>query len=106
MTLKLKNPETILMMLLKEKFLKDLREAKLCLSDMVGWILKDEKQVEERFEAWLVQNGYAETPVSIEDSYRYNTLAARSTLHPGKTLEEVEAIIEENIIKMRNDKIR
>lgn len=89
------------MILLKEKFMNDLKEARLCASDTVKWVLKDEQQVKERFEAWLVQNGYADTQMSEEESYRYNTLSARSTLYPGKTIDEVLAIIEDNIQKQR-----
>lgn len=33
---------------------------------------------------------------SLEESYRYNTLCARATLYPDKTLEEVLEIIDTN----------
>ncbi len=92
--MKLKDPETVLLMLLKKMFMEDLRAARLCASDTVQWVLKDQKQVEERFEAWLVQNGYAETPMTEKESYAYNTMCARATLHPGKSIEEVWQIIE------------
>lgn len=43
------------------------------------------------------------TPMSIENSYRYNTLCARSTLYPGKTIEEVNTIIEDSISKWNSN---
>lgn len=38
--------------------------------------------------------------MSMIDSYRYNTLCARETIHPGKTWEEVQAIIDKDVEMM------
>jgi len=39
--------------------------------------------------------------MNFEESYRYHTLCARATLYPGKSIEEVQEIIEKNIEDMR-----
>ncbi len=36
---------------------------------------------------------------NLAESYRYHTLAARQTLYPNKSIEEVQIIINENIEK-------
>jgi len=41
------------------------------------------------------------TSMNYVDSYRYHTMSARSTLYPNKTIDEVKAIIEDNIIKLK-----
>lgn len=37
--------------------------------------------------------------MSLEESFRYHTLCARSTLYPNKTIEEVKDIIEDTMIR-------
>jgi hypothetical protein len=44
-----------------------------------------------------MKNNYYMAGQSVEDSYRFNVLCARATLYPGKSIEEVLDIIEENI---------
>jgi len=39
--------------------------------------------------------------MNFEESYRYHTLCARATLYPGKSIEEVQEIIEKNLADMR-----
>jgi hypothetical protein len=43
--------------------------------------------------------------MDFEDIYRYNTFAARATLHPDKSDEEVLEIIEKNLAGMRLDTV-
>ena len=40
-------------------------------------------------------------PIDWEEAHRYHTMAARATLYPGKTIGEVEAIIENDIKSYR-----
>lgn len=39
--------------------------------------------------------------MSFEDSYRYHTICARATLFPGKTIDEVIVIIDNNLKKLK-----
>jgi hypothetical protein len=41
------------------------------------------------------------TQMSNEDLYRYHTMCARATLYPNKTIEEVNAIIEDTLNKKK-----
>jgi len=57
--MKLKSPEEILEKMLFEDFMKDLRAAKLCASDTLIWVLKDEDSIQRYFRSWLIEKGYA-----------------------------------------------
>lgn len=41
-------------------FMKDLKEGKLCATDQLVWILRDDKIIETYFWRWLKKEGYAE----------------------------------------------
>lgn len=60
MTIKLKPDKEILLKILRVMFMKDLKDAKLCASDTLVWVLKDEKLIESHFWSWLKKEGYAE----------------------------------------------
>jgi len=61
--------------------------------------MKPEKQ--EQFD-WDAMPDDAPQPYS-EDLYRYHSFAARATLYPDKSDEEVQEIIEKNIWEMRRN---
>ena len=56
----LKDTKHVLMILLRKEFMNDLTDAKLCPSDIVNKVLKNNVVLDEYFDMWLVKKGYAE----------------------------------------------
>ena len=54
----MKSPEIVLQILLKEIFMKEFHEGKLCASDMIIWY--DNDSIENLFNKWLKDKGYSE----------------------------------------------